>query len=277
MDVTEKRIVRRTIAARESVGQRRPRQVVHRRASGVSAKGRPKFELGKRWIAGGVSAVVLAMVLTLGLLVWRSGLFDVGHVRVQGNSEIQTSAIIGRTGLLGANMFTLDLAATAAELKKVPQIASATLQRQWPNTVRIVVKERQPWGTWEQAGVQYTIDRDGVVLKAIAAEPGAPLVRSSEQTSLRIGDRVDYQAVEAAAELFDQLPKTVGINATEVAFIAGKGVQVTTAEGRTALFGDSSSIAYKLSVWAALAQDAKAKNINYTTVDLRFGNRPVLD
>ena len=91
-----------------------------------------------------------------------------------------------------------------------------------------------------------------------------------------MGDRVDYQAVEAAAELFDQLPKTVGINATEVAFIAGKGVQVTTAEGRTALFGDSSSISYKLAVWAALAQDAKAKNINYTTVDLRYGNRPVL-
>jgi cell division protein FtsQ len=274
--VTEKRIVRRSVTKRETVGARRPRQVVRRKSAGVSSPRGPKFQLSKRWIAAGVSAVFIATVFTLGLMVWRSGVFDVGHVRVQGNSEIQASAIIGRTDLMGANMFTLDLTAATSSLEKIPQIASAKLERQWPNTIRVVVKERQPWGTWEQAGVQYTIDRDGVVLKATPAQPGSPLVRSSEQTSLVIGQHVDYQAVEAAAELFDQLPKTVGINATEVAFIAGKGVQVTTAEGRTALFGDSSSIAYKLAVWAALAQDAKAKNINYTTVDLRYGNRPVL-
>lgn len=274
--MTERRIVRRSGTRRETVGKRRPRQVVRRKSAGVSSRRSRNFQLTKRWIAAGVSAVFIATVFTLGLMVWRSGVFDVGHVRVQGNSEIQTSAIIGRTGLMGANMFTVDLTGVAANLEKIPQIASATLERQWPNTIRVVVKERQPWGTWEQAGVQYTIDRDGVVLKAMPAEAGKPMVRSSEQTSLRVGDRVDYQAVEAAAELFDQLPKTVGINATEVAFIAGKGVQVTTAEGRTALFGDSSSIAYKLAVWAALAQDAKAKNINYTTVDLRYGNRPVL-
>lgn len=275
--MTEKRIVRRTTPRGQTVGERRPRQVVHRRSTGVKAEQRPKFELRKRWVVAGITAVCVAMVFTLGIMVWRSGLFDVGHVRVQGNSEIQTSAIIGRTGVLGANMFTLNLTGAKSNLEKIPQIASASLERQWPNSIRVVVKERQPWGTWEQAGVQYTIDREGVVLKIGPAESGKPLVRSSEQTSRRIGERIDYQAVEAAAELFDQLPKTVGINATEVAFIAGKGVQVTTAEGRTALFGDSSSIAYKLAVWAALAQDAKAKNINYTTVDLRYGNRPVLE
>ncbi len=273
--MTEKRIVRRTSAGRATVGERRPRQIVSRRATGVRSH-RTKFELSKRWVGAGIGAVFVAMVFTLGLMTWRSGMVDVGHVRVQGNSEIQTAAIIERTSLMGTNMFTVDTAGAAAAIEKIPQIASATVTRQWPNTIRVVVKERQPWGTWEQAGVQYTIDREGFVLKAQAAEAGKPLVRSSELTSLRAGDRVDYQAVEAAEELFDQLPKTVGINATEVAFVAGKGVQVTTAEGRTALFGDSSSIAYKLATWAALARDAKARNINYTTIDLRYGNRPVL-
>ena len=53
-------------------------------------------------------------------------------------------------------------------------------------------------------------------------------------------------------------------------------VQVTTTNNQTALFGDSSSISYKLAVWAALAQDAQVRRINYTTIDLRYGNRPVL-
>lgn len=274
--MSEKRIVRRPTVRRETVGQKRPRQVISRKALGVQARRLPQVELGKRWIAGGVASVVVAMVLILGLMAWKSSIFQVGHVRVQGNSEVITQVILDKADLAGKNMFTADLAGAQADLQKIPQIASVKLERQWPNTIRIVVKEREVWGTWDQAGVQYAVDRDGVVLKAHPAEFGKPMVRSSDQSSLRVGDRVDYQAIAAAAELFEKLPKTVGINATEVAFIAGKGVQVTTAEGRTALFGDSSSIAYKLAVWAALAQDAKAKNISYTVIDLRFGNRPVL-
>ena len=102
------------------------------------------------------------------------------------------------------------------------------------------------------------------------------MIRSTEAGNRIVGDRVDYQAVDAAAEIYDKLPRQLGTTVAEVAFITGKGVQVTTTNNQTALFGDSSSIAYKLAVWAALAQEAQARNINYTTIDLRYGNRPVL-
>ena len=72
------------------------------------------------------------------------------------------------------------------------------------------------------------------------------------------------------------MPRQLGTTVKEVAFLAGKGVQVTTADGQSALFGDSSSVAYKLSVWAAMAKQAQERGINYTTIDLRFGNRPVM-
>ena len=58
--------------------------------------------------------------------------------------------------------------------------------------------------------------------------------------------------------------------------VQAEDVEVTTASGETALFGDSSAIAYKLAVWAALSQQARSRGINYTTIDLRYGNRPVL-
>jgi cell division septal protein FtsQ len=82
--------------------------------------------------------------------------------------------------------------------------------------------------------------------------------------------------VDAAAEIYDRLPRQLGTTVAEVAFTAGQGVKVTTAAGETALLGDSSSIAYKLAAWAAMATEAKKQNITYTTIDLRYGNRPVL-
>jgi cell division septal protein FtsQ len=82
--------------------------------------------------------------------------------------------------------------------------------------------------------------------------------------------------VDAAAEIYERLPRQLGTTVADVSFSAARGVQVTTTDGQTALFGDSSSIAYKLSVWAAMAQQAQVRGITYTTIDLRFGNRPVL-
>jgi len=101
-------------------------------------------------------------------------------------------------------------------------------------------------------------------------------IRSSAAGSKQQGDRVDYQAVDAASEIYDRLPRQLGATVTEVAYVAGKGVQVTISSGETALLGDSSAIAYKLAVWAALRREAQVRGINYASVDLRYGNRPVL-
>jgi cell division protein FtsQ len=221
-------------------------------------------------------------VLGLGLLasggawLWSSPVFRVNHVEVQGNERIGTDAIIARIDLLGESMFTADLAGAQRQLYDLPLVHAVNIQREWPSTVRVTVEERRAWGTWEQNGVRYTIDRDGVVLGTVPPPEGSPVVRSAEQGTREQGDRVDYQAVDAAAEIYERLPRQLGTTVTEVAYLVGKGVQVTTASGEIALLGDSSSIAYKLAVWAAIRRDAQVRGINYASIDLRYGNRPVL-
>jgi cell division protein FtsQ len=173
-------------------------------------------------------------------------------------------------------MFTADLSAAQKRIAAMPLIASVEIARAWPHSIDITVTEREPWGTWEQSGVDYVIDHTGVVIARGTTPAGTPVIKSSEAGNREIGDHVDYQAVDATAEIYKQLPSVLGTTVSDVSFIAGKGVQVTTADGQTALFGDSSSIDYKLAVWAAVQKEAQQKGISYTTVDLRFGNRPVV-
>jgi cell division protein FtsQ len=175
--------------------------------------------------------------------------------------------------LLGQSIFTADLATARSSSTACP---SSPLNINASGPTRCDRGEEAGPGTWEQGGVRYTIDREGVVLGTLPPPDGSPVIRSSEPGSRLQGDRVDYQAVDAAAEIYERLPRQLGTTVKEVAFVAGKGVQVTTANGEVALFGDSSSIAYKLAVWAALSQQARTRGISYTTVDLRYGNRPVL-
>jgi cell division protein FtsQ len=264
-----------------SVGERRARTIVKRSnagapppAAGSGVSRAPRFR--RAWWALAIGAGSLALLGAAVGVAWRSPLFSIRDVEVQGNRQVPADTLVEKAGLTGENMFTADLAAAQKELYRIPLLASVRIERAWPRGIKIEVTERQPWGTWEQAGVAYTIDRDGIVLGTTPPPQGSPVVRSYELTSLRTGDRVNYQAVDAAAELYAKLPKQLGIAVTEVAFVAGKGVEVTTSRGEKALFGDSSSIAYKIAVWAAMAQQAKALGIKYATIDLRYGNRPVL-
>jgi cell division protein FtsQ len=282
-DRKPKRSVTRAIIKRNQpvIGEKRVGTIVKRQRGVVPPDGgAPRGPAGRRvprrWIFGAVAVVMLIAVVGGGVWTWRSPMFRVSDIQVAGNQRTSSDSVVETVNLIGESMFTADLLTAQKDLYKLPLVASVKVERSWPNTVKITIEERKAWGTWVQDGVNYTIDREGVVLGTDPAPAGSPVIRSSEDGSRVQGERVDYQAVDAAAEIYEKLPRQLGTTVTEVAFVAGKGVQVTTANNQTALFGDSSSISYKLAVWAALAQQAAAQKISYTTVDLRYGNRPVL-
>ncbi len=280
-----RRIIKRN---RPVIGETRAHTIV-KRTQGVVGGPPPRGPRGPRfrfprfhWRLSKGWMITTGVISVLGVLgygsywTWTSPFFKVSNVEVVGNQRVATGTVVEASGLLGESMFDADLAAAQQALYQQPLVNSVHIERDWPHTVRVVIEERKPWGTWEQTGVQYTIDREGVVLGQGPAPSGSPVIRSNEPGNRIVGDRVDYQAVDAAAEIYEKLPRQLGTTVAEVAFTTGKGVQVTTANGQTALFGDSSSIAYKLSVWAALQREAQVRSINYTTIDLRYGNRPVL-
>jgi cell division protein FtsQ len=287
-----RRIVKRP---RPAVGETRPQMIVHRNrgvvigGGGTVGSGRPRgprlprvsvpalaWRPGKSMLWGGAAIGAIAILGYGAYWTWTSPVFKVSNVEVVGAERLSASTIVDSVDLLGQSMFNADFASAQEELYAQPLVNSVRIERDWPNTVKVIVEERKPWGTWEQSFVQYTIDREGVVLGQGAAPAGSPVIKSSEPGNRITGDRVDYQAVDAAAEIYEKLPRQLGTTVAEVSFSTGTGVQVTTSNNQTALFGDSSSISYKLSVWAALAQEAQVRRINYTTIDLRYGNRPVL-
>ena len=225
--------------------------------------------------------IIAATVMTAagGGLYWllNSDMFNVNTIEVAGTAYASPSDIAAAAELGGENLLTVDLNGALERVLALPLVQGAEIERTWPHGVRITVYERQPWGTWEQGGVGYTIDRSGVVLGiTIPAPPDGPVIRSSESGTRIPGDRVDGRAVEAAALIYSDLPTRMGVKVTEVAFLAGMGVQVETADGEVALLGDGTDMEYKLSAWAAMALEADRRGISYRAVDLRFGDRPVL-
>jgi len=247
---------------------------VHR----LPATPRRKRRALRPWATLGVIALTV-MALAGGGLYWvlNSGLFEVNTIEVAGTAYASPADIAAAAALGGENLVTADLNEALGRVLALPLVQGAEIERAWPHGVRITVYEREAWGTWQQGGVGYTIDRTGVVLGVtIPAPADGPVIRSSEAGSRIPGDRVDAGAVEAAAQIYSDLPARMGVKVVEVAFLAGLGVQVQTADGDVALLGDGADMEYKLSAWAAMAKEAHRQGVNYRAVDLRFGDRPVL-
>ncbi len=248
----------------------------------VGGEGRPRRERAtpprpgaarRRWLSLIAGAAIFALVVGGGVWAWQS-LLRVRHVEVAGaTAEEPVRALLD---LHGESMFTANLDAPEAAIAALPRFASARIERHWPDTLRVTVTERRPWGSWEQAGQRYTIDREGVVLGHAPAPADSVTIVSNESYALRAGDRVDPQAVDVAAGIGERLPRALGTRAVEVTYAPAEGVRVRTADGQTALLGGSSGIDYKLAVWARLSREAAAREIAYSVIDLRFGDRPVL-
>lgn len=254
------------------------RRLIVRRSTPTPEPPKPPRSSWWRWQHTAATAFAVSVVALIGAVVWawQGGTFAVGHVEVHGTDRVDAIVVASLADLDGDLILTADLDAAAARVRTHPLIKSAQVERELPGTVRITIEERQPWGIWEQAGVLYTIDRDGYVLGSFPPDLDLPVIRSTAQAPLEQGSRVDRTAVDAAAQLYELLPETLDVTVSEVAYSEALGVQVTTGDGRTAVLGDASSIPYKLAAWAAVATEARVRGIDYTRVDLRFGDRPVL-
>ena len=284
------RIVRRKRPAKADIPLQKPAHAEVGRKDPAVGRRRRRRRLGTRTVAYGrrglswlrarrlsiAAALLLLSVIGAGVWGWHSPALRVGEVEVEGAVATRERDILERVDLWGERMLTANLGSVADAIADLLLVASVEITREWPGTVHITVREREPWGSWEQAGLRYTIDREGYVLGHRDPPAGSTTIVSNESYSLRPGDRVDYHAVDAAAEINQQIEEALGTRAVELTYSPGEGIRVRTADGQTALLGDSSGIAYKLAVWARVAEEALARDITYSTIDLRFGDRPVL-
>ena len=254
------------------VGQRQRRRPMN---AVQTASRRARSWVRTRWLPI-AAAAVLTGVVAGAVWTWQSPLLRVREVEVVGAVTASERDIIERVDFWGERMLTVNFGSTERAITGIPLVASVEVERHWPGTVRITVHEREPWGSWEQAGLRYTIDREGYVLGHGAPPAQSATIVSNESFSLRPGDRIDHHAVDAAAAINEQIERALGTRAVELTYSPDDGIRVRTADGQTALLGDSSGIAYKLAVWARVAEEATAQNISYSTIDLRFGDRPVL-
>jgi cell division protein FtsQ len=201
----------------------------------------------------------------------------VQRVEVVGAAQVDPAQIEQAVGLQGKSMLHLDLSAAQASAASFPLVQSVRIERRWPQTVRVLVSERQPVAYWQVGQDRYPVDPEGVVLGEVAPPEGAPVITDlSNPVRLIPGDRVDRDAVSLARQLSTRVPGTLGAGVASWEYSVDRGLALVTAEGYRVIVGDSQDVEYKLAVWKAITEQLGPEAIAGHELDLRFRDKPAL-
>ncbi len=227
-----------------------------------------------RWRRVGVTLLLLLSVAGL-IALYRSPALRVQHVQVTGANVTGAGQIRELAALEGKSMLRPGLAAAEQRIRYLPMVADVRISRRWPQTVRIAVTERTPWGYWQSGDKMYAIDAEGVVLEGVQPPEGAPVIKDvGPPARLVPGDHTDGDAVRLVRALTEQIPSRLGLNVTSIEYSIDTGVVLQADAGYRVVIGDSQNTDYKLAVWQAVEAELGREAMAGHVLDLRFGDRP---
>jgi cell division septal protein FtsQ len=218
--------------------------------------------------------------------------FYIGQVTVKGTSNVTLTHTIQHMGMLGQNIFLIDIAGFTSRIDALPLVSSAEIEKVWPNALTVSVTERQPVLLWQTPHATYSVDSHGVVIGLASDTAGAGHLMTvvdmrSKEVIARVqpGAQLNAGDIAFARQVFAQLPAVAGISAFTLRYDAASGQTsgngsfiVQSSRGWIAYLGgadDANPLDNRLVELQQILSVAQQRQLTLATIDLRYGLRPV--
>lgn len=224
------------------------------------------------------SIFFVLLILVTGYVLLRSPFFEVRKILVQGNQFLSEEKIRSVADIAyGVNIFKLDLAAAAANLKLIPMLKEAQINRSLPSTVVITVKERVPLGLLPTDEGFIEVDEEGVYLmKAGAGAPGLPIITGVQGEITYPGQPVKSEKLRDALAVIRGLPGGTVANLSEVHVDEDGQIKIYTIEGVECRFGLPLEIQEKGAILSQLLLELRKQGAKVNYIDLTCAGQPVI-
>ncbi|TDC78689.1 FtsQ-type POTRA domain-containing protein [Actinomadura sp. 7K507] len=214
-----------------------------------------------RWKVVFVSLLVLGALAAVTWVLLGSRLLVVRHVEVTGTSLAPRDRVVDAAGIsLGKPMARLATGDIGERVERLREVESAEIQRHWPGTVRIVVRERVPAAVFERGGRHHLIDRHGVVVADGESRPsGLPTLAVASPGP-------SDKATLAALTVLSDLPERIQEQLREVAATGPEAVTLHMASGQTVEWGAAERAGEKIRLLDALWRTAAGRAVSTADV-----------
>lgn len=214
-----------------------------------------------------------------GGLFWlsQSGLVAVEEIEIYGNRVTDTGQILEKVGplLKGQSLLSRSFGAAEQELGSFPYFESFELDRDFPSTIRIYIREYRPFACLKGAGERfYLISNDGKVLSGLdKPDSRYPVLLTREPCAAAIGAAAGCQDVNAGVQFLANIPVIFNYEFAEVT-VAGEDITAKTRNGVNVRFGSLEDYGLKFEVLRQLMARSVAAGTTIT-IDVTVPDRPV--
>lgn len=220
---------------------------------------------------------VLALFLAIYIL-FRSPLFIIDRVIVQGHSLLNESEIVRASGIVtGLNIFQADLQTATAKIEALPIIKDVRVDRRFPSTIVIKVVERVPVALVVHDGRFVELDEQGYYLRqGRAGTTGLPVITGIVVQKASPGRPVEGNRLDTALQVMLELPAELRSSLSEVHLGQDQGVVLYTLEGVECQLGLPDQVNQKGDYFLQVQRELEEKGKIIEYVDFSVINSPVV-
>lgn len=256
----------------------------------------------------GESLFFIFLVILAAYIFWRSSLFEVKEILVQGNHSFTASEIVALSRLNeGTNIFKVNLFQAGERIKALPLVKEVHLTRKFPSQIIIEIKERHPVALVPVKGGFAEIDPEGVYLRPgkISAS-GLPIITVTKETipnsrpisdpgfgqagclpyepgvddnkpaqAIKPGQVFDFPGLKIALKVITALPKELTTNLSEVYVDKQEQIFLYHLSGVECRLGRAINITQKgITLNQLFSQLRNTRQLEY--IDISFAGSPVV-
>ncbi len=206
-----------------------------------------------------------------GWVFWWSQLLVVDEVTVAGTGVLSEQRVLRAADVAtGTPLARVDLDAVEARVAALLPVGDVDVRRDWPGTVQVVVKEREPVAVLTEDGTFRALDAGGVVFRRYAEAPAdLPLVdvdelgTASGTAGAGVGDGVGedgdddagaarVDALREVASVVESLDRSVARRVDHVEVASLDAIALVLRDGARVRWGSAEDSTLKAEVLAAL-------------------------
>lgn len=224
-----------------------------------------------------ISLLLILTMLVGGFVFMNSAYFTVGDIDVKGNVHLPAEEIFQIANIDDrVNIFKIDKNMLRKRLLQDLRIEDATVERKFPTTIVLNIKERRTVAFLPTNYGFVQVDRQGYVLAAFRTIKSMemPMVTGLKLMNTKVGDRIDpvaYPVLEMLGELdADALNALSEINIANATAVIGYTVDAIPIK-----FGDMGHPAAKAKLLGSVLKDIRQQKLMIEYIDIA-SETPVL-
>lgn len=239
---------------------------------------RKKLRVSRRVIEKGVMfcGLVLMGCILATLYYW----LLIQRIEVEGNTTIPRADVLSQAGInVGEHILLVNTGEARARLLENPLIQDATIQRVYPDKLRIIIQEREPIAAIVGGGSYAIIDAEGYVI-SIEKSPGDLLEvygmgSTGFQINQRLGESGDFYSNILLSVIEALSQAGIAEDMQSLDMTQPLSVNLESKDGYTIHLGQTDDLQGKLANLPTIMAHLEAMGLQGGTIDLAVQGDPV--